>query len=220
MHFLSHYYTELPNDNPLFITALTIPDLTPRFSKIYNSVIRKAAVPEDENLLHIHQGLLTHYEADKNFHNSDAFVQHSRLALQSFIREGLSRERLRLSVIAHLAVEMLIDRQIILEDEALCKQFYSAVVQADEQVLETYFHHFALNDDKRRFFANFQFFKHRQFLYLFKEPEKIVFGLNRMYSSVTGVEFTADEQQRFLAAIHNIDTRMRYSWQEILKDKI
>jgi hypothetical protein len=216
MHFLSHYYTELPADNPFFIAALTIPDLSPRFSKVYNSVIKRGDHPKEENLAQIHRGILAHYEGDRKFHNSKAFVQHTHLALQSLLGEGLDRNRLRLSVIAHLLVEMLIDRQIILEQEHIGKQFYSAIVQADESVLETYFRHFALNHDKRAFFANFQFFKQRQFLYLFKEPEKIVFGLNRIYSSVTGVEFTEDETNRFLAAVHNIDRRMRYSWQEIL----
>ena len=50
MHFLAHYYTELPANNPLFVAALAIPDLTPHFTKIYNSLIVKHGVPEEENL--------------------------------------------------------------------------------------------------------------------------------------------------------------------------
>ena len=174
MHFLSHYYTELPADNPLFVTALTIPDLTHGFSKAYNSVIKNASFPEDENLRQIHLGILKHYEADKRFHNSKLFMQHINLATQSFIKEGLDRSRLRLSVIAHLAVEMMIDRHIILENESVCYDYYKLIVQADEEMLETYFHHFELLTAKSSFFATFRFFKQRQFLYLLKDLEKIV----------------------------------------------
>jgi hypothetical protein len=217
MHFLSHYYIEQPVDNPLFITGLVIPDLASGFTKTFNSIIQKAECPQDKNLAHIHKGIVAHYTADKRFHNSNEFMQHTERAMHSFIKEGLKRERLRLSVIAHLTVEMLIDRQIILNNESVCNQFYKAIVQADESLLETYFRHFALNHVITRFFVNFHFFKQRQFLYLFKDPEKIVFALNRIYNSVTGTEFTEDEKERFLATIHNIDRKMRYSWMEILK---
>jgi hypothetical protein len=220
MHFLSHYYTELPADNPSFIAGLVIPDLTPGFTKAYNAAIKNAVPPEDKDLAQVHSGVLAHYAGDKRFHNSPQFMQHTALALQSFMEEGLSREKLRLSVIAHLTVEMLIDRQIILENEAVCDRFYKVIVQAEEPLLETYFRRFALNTEKGRFLLNFQFFKERQFLYLFKDPERIVFGLNRIYASVVRTEFTEDEKQRFLAAIHNIDKVIRYSWQEILKDKL
>lgn len=217
MHFLSHYFTELPEANPLFVSALIIPDLTKGFSRVYNSVIKRAPVPDDALLRHVHNGILSHYEADKRFHNSPLFMQHTTELTQSFLKEGLSRERLRLSVIAHIAIEMMIDRHIMLGNENICVEFYSTLGQVDERVLETYFHSFSLTAEKRSFLANFIVFKQREFLTLFKDLEKIVLGLSHVYSSVTKTEFTADEKNRFVAALYNIDNEMRYSWKEILK---
>ncbi len=217
MHFLSHYFTELPAPNPLFVSALIIPDLTKGFSKAYNSVIKNSAAPEDAHLRHVHNGILSHYEADRKFHNSPLFMQHTTALTQSFIKEGLSRERLRLSVIAHVAIEMMIDRHIMLENEKVCVEFYSTLAQVDEGVLETYFDRLSLTAEKRSFLANFIVFKEREFLTLFKDLEKIVLALSHVYGTVAKMEFTADEKSRFLAVLYNIDKDMRYSWKEILK---
>ncbi len=220
MHFLAHYYTELPANNPLFVVALTIPDLTPRFTKIYNSLIVKHAPPEDENLKQIHTGIVQHFGADKRFHSSPLFLKHVSQAIQRFLQAGLTRERLRLSVIAHLATEMIIDRQIILENAGICEEYYALIEKADETFLNNYFQLFVPETEKKLFFRSFRFYKEKQFLFLFNELENIIFGLDKIYSSVAKTEFTETEKRKFLTALHNIDNDMRYSWQEILNDKL
>lgn len=216
MHFLSHYYTEIPNNNPLFVVALTIPDFTPGFSRIYNSQLKNAPLPDDEKMRAIHNGILRHYEGDKKFHNSDLFMQHCTQAIQSMVDAGLSRQKLRLSVLAHVAVEMLIDRHIILAHPDVCNDFYSCIDNAGEDDLIAFFNLHNLGDQKSSFLAKFHFFKQRRFLYLFNELENIVMGLDRIYGGVTGTQFTVAEKSQFLVAIHNIDGIIRYRWQEIL----
>ena len=216
MHFLAHYYTELPANNPLFVAALAIPDLTPRFTKIYNSILVKHAKPDDENLQQIHNGIVQHLEGDKWFHNSPLFKLQMTNAIERFLEAGLKRDKLRLSVIGHIAVEMMIDRQIMLNNETICTQYYSLLENADETILTSYFNLFVLENEKKDFFRSFKFYKQKRFLFLFNELENIVFGLDKVYGSVTKTAFTATEKEKFLAALHNIDNEMRYSWQEIL----
>jgi hypothetical protein len=216
MHFLSHYYCELPNTNPYFVAALAIPDLTNHFTKAYNSVIKNSVLKNEGNLEQIHQGIHSHYAADKRFHNSEPFMQHLKLVVQHFINEGLNRQRLRLSVIAHLAVELLLDRQLVLTFENICNDYYAAIDSTNENILTSYFDRFSLVDEKQNFLIRFNFFRQRKFLFLFKDLENIVFGLNRIYSSVTGTEFTNEEKLRLDIAINNIDGVIRYSWKEIL----
>ena len=115
MHFLSHYYYELPAKDPLFVAGLGIPDLTPGFSRAYNSIIRNSVLNNGYDVQQVQKGIMSHYEADKAFHNSTVFKTLMEQTIQSFLNEGLNRERLRLSVIAHVAVELMIDRQILLE---------------------------------------------------------------------------------------------------------
>ena len=144
-------------------------------------------------------------------------MQHTVNALQFFLNEGLDRNRLRLSVIAHIAVEMMIDRHIVLENESICTAYYAALKNVEDEVIHNYFDHFSLLAEKRIFLTKFQFFRQREFLYLFKDLENVVFALNRVYGATAKTEFTGEEKSRFLTALNNIETDIRYSWKEMLK---
>lgn len=216
MHFLSHYYTELPNNNPLFVVALGIPDLTHGFAKTYNSRLKHATVPLHDDMAVIHNGVIQHFAGDARFHSSPVFMQQVKEATASLVEAGMNRQHLRLSVIAHLAVEMLIDRHIIIQQPHVCNEYYTLVGKADESMLHSYFIHFGLKEEKKVFSERFAFFRERKFLYLFNDLDNMVFGLNRIYSSVTKVEFTLKEKAQLKAGLHNIDNIIRYRWQEIL----
>lgn len=216
MHFLAHYYTELPNDNPLFITGLCIPDLWPRFTRVYNKNIVKHPVFTSPDLKQIQSGIVQHFGADKRFHNSPLFLKEVTNAIQSFVDAGLDRQRIRISVIAHLAVEMLIDRQIVLKDNSICSTYYTLLDRADEDSIHKYFSLLLLEGEMKTFLLNFRFYKQRRFLLLFEELENIVTGLEKVYGLVTKTTFTDAERRMLLVGLHNIDFRLRYSWQEIL----
>lgn len=218
MHFLAHFYTELPNENPLFVAALSIPDLTPHFTRIYNSQLKNILmVPQ--RLQPIHDGIVQHYAGDKWFHSGLLFQQNCKAAIDFFVEEKLNRKKMRLSFIAHLAVELMIDRQIILQQEGLGEQYYKLLEEADEKLIREYFTLHSMAVAEENFFSTFQFFKQKRILFLFKDLENIVIGLNRIYSGVTKINFTEEEKRKFLSALHNIDFTLRYSWQEILKNK-
>ncbi|MBL0310118.1 MAG: hypothetical protein IPP77_10690 [Bacteroidetes bacterium] len=217
VHFLSHYYTEQPNQSPFFVAGLGIPDLTPGFARIHNSIILKKPAPEQDDLKEIHQGIVRHYAGDKWFHASALFAKHVSLFCSAFLKEGLDRERLRLSVIAHIAVEMMIDRQIMLTERIVCERFYEKIMMADEKMLLCYFDFLKLGKEKNVFISRFGFFKEKKFLFLFEEIEKMVFGVDRIYSTVTQTKFTNEEKDKFIAAFHNMDAQIRYSWKQLLK---
>ena len=202
------------------MAGLGIPDLAPGFSKAYNSAIKNSVSPSSEDLKQIHSGILSHYEADKAFHNSPMFINLQTLTTQAFLQRGLNRERLRLSVISHLAVELMIDRQILLENPQVCNDYYSQINKAGEDSLSAYFDLFGLEEIKRNFLIRFSGFKDGKFLFLFNDIEKIVIGLSRIYRSVTKTEFTELEKRNFFNALGNIDATIRYSWKEILNEKV
>jgi hypothetical protein len=216
MHFLSHYYTEIPDNSPLFVAGLIIPDLAPHFSKAYNQRIKQAALPNNLAIKAVQLGVLRHFEGDKKFHNSGLFNEHITLCVDCFVKVGLDRTRLRLSALAHIAVEMLIDRQIVVSHEDVCNDFYRHIDNATEDDLIAFFNYHSLEEQKSGFLPRFRFFKQRRFLYLFKELQNVVVGLDRVYGSVTHTEFTGREREQFLAAFRNMDAIIRYSWQEIL----
>ena len=114
----------------------------------------------------------------------------------------------------------MIDRQILIENEQLCVDYYMMINSASEEILSGYFDSLLQEDAKRRFLVRFKGFKEGRFLFLFKDLEKIVTGLSRIYQGVTKVEFTEDEKRNFFDALNNIDSTIRYSWKEILNEKV
>lgn len=219
MHFLAHYYTELPANNPLFVAGLSIPDLTPHFIRAYHRHMGRQSKQLNTDQWQLHQGVLRHLEGDKRFHSSALFTEHVRLTKASFLETGLTTQRLRLSVLAHLAVEMLIDRHIFLSYPNICATYYALLEKAEESVISSYFDLFLLENEKQIFLSSFRFYKQRKFLLLFGELENIVVGLDKVYGSVTKTEFTPQEKVKFLNALNNIDGILRYNWQKILNDK-
>lgn len=183
-------------------------------------MILKMPAPTQQHLRKIHTGLLHHYRGDRWFHVSELFNQKIKQATDSFLQAGLNRERLRLSVIAHVAVEMLIDRQLVMQQPEICREFYEQVDAAPEKAIEQYFDMLGQPLAKQHFLNSFKFFKQKRFLLLFTELENVLFGVNKVYSQVTKTEFTEEEKQKMLAGLHNIDKDMRYSWQKILNHKL
>ena len=216
MHYLSHYYTEIGNNNPLFSVGLIVPDLAPGFSKTYNQVLKKAPEPAHLQLKQLHKGILAHYEGDRRFHNSPLFMQQISRTIQSMVQAGLDRQKLRLSVIAHIAVEMLIDRQIVIQHPDVCNDFYHTIGNATNHDLIAFFDLHSLEVQKREFLSKFQFFKDMRYLYQFSELERVVYALDKVYGMVARTEFTKIEKSQFLQGLGNIDGEIRYNWQEIL----
>lgn len=218
MHFLAHYYTELPANNPLFVAGLSIPDLTPHFIRAYHRYIARQTKQLHPAHRQIHNGIMQHLEGDKKFHSSVLFKEHVSLTKASFLKAGLSTRHLRLSVLAHIAVEMLIDRHILLSHPDISADYYDLLEKADESIISSYFDLFLLENEKQIFLSRFRFYKQRKFLLLFGELENIITGLDKVYGSVTKTEFTPQEKLKFLTALNNIDGILRYSWQKILNE--
>lgn len=217
MNFIAHYIYEGELDNPLFTAALGIPDLTARFSYSYNKLIKHAAWPSEKKHRHIHQGILRHYAADKKFHASPHFSQ----LVSNFIRHathaGIDRGSIRASVIAHIAVEMMLDRFILMQNPAVVYDYYKLLDNADTESLEGYFLHLNMSLEKQDFITKFQFHKKNRFLLMFNELDKIAMGIGRIYASATKSTLSETEQKQLIAALYNIENDMRYSWQNLLK---
>lgn len=217
VHFLSHYYVEPADSAPLMVAGLGIPDLVPGFARIHNSVLRRAPEPVAADLKEIQRGIDRHYAGDKWFHASAGFAAQVSLFCQAFVAAGLDRRRWRLSVMAHLAAEMMIDRQIVVQRREVCEAFYEKLMAADEAALGRWFEGLGLGEQLAVYRTRLGFFKERKFLFLFEEIERVAFGLGRVYAMATGTEMTDGEKEKFISALHNMDAQMRYSWQGLLK---
>lgn len=177
--------------------------------------MKKLAVPLTEPMQQFHLGIVRHYTGDLFFHNHPLFIQSVAETLQAFMNGGISRKEYRLSVLAHIAVEMMVDRQIVLENRAFCDQFYNTIHAADVAVMQQYFQALGLEVEFENFLSKFQVFKERRFIYLLENMQHLAEGLSRIYQSATGTGL-GHEKEKFVAALCNIDGAVRYRWRQLL----
>jgi hypothetical protein len=72
---------------------------------------------------------------------------------------------------------------------------------------------------RERTLAGFSRFMEIKFLNYLDKIEGAAEGIMRTAHRATGVEFLEDYKAKLIAALHNIDIEMRYSWNKLLEIK-
>ncbi len=219
MHFLSHYYVDRHTADPYRVVGALLPDISPGFTRTYNAVIRKNDWTLKQGSAHIHEGVLRHYDVDRQFHGSAVFEEAVAHALHTLIGSGLDRDRYRLSFIAHIAVELLLDRLLIGTDPGLVNVYYSLLESVERDKLGVYLNRIMPDSQVQRTLQAFDRFMEIRFLQYFDRTDGAAEGIVRTTKRAIGVDFTAEDRAKLLGALHNIEGDMRYRWHKLLEVK-
>jgi hypothetical protein len=217
MHFLSHYYVDRNQNNPYFVLGALLPDITPHFTKTYNSKIRYKEWERPEPSESVHRGVLRHFELDAVFHSSLVFRESCTFATDCLLKSGLDRETYRFWFLSHIVIEVLLDRQLILDNPGLVEEYYQVLSSVDINKLDAYFNFFASEEEKNKILTNFIRFLDVKFLQYLKTMDGAVEGIVRTILKATGVTFTDIDREKLLAGLHNIEDGMRYRGEKLLK---
>lgn len=219
MHFLSHYYVDRHSADPYRVVGALLPDISPGFTRTYNAVIRKNDWALKHESALIHQGVLRHYEVDMQFHGSPVFEEAVALALKVLLASGLDRDRYRLSFIAHIAIELVLDRLLIGEYPGLVKVYYDLLESIESDKLGVYLNHIMPDSQGQRTLQAFDRFMEIKFLQYFDRTDGAAEGIVRTTKRAIGVDFTEEDRAKLLGALHNIEGEMRYRWHKLLEVK-
>lgn len=219
MHFLSHYYVDRHTADPYRIVGALLPDISPGFTRTYNAVIRKNDWTLDHEPALIHAGVLRHYDVDRQFHGSPVFSDAVTYALSALIDSGLDRDRYRLSFIAHIAIELLLDRLLIGHNGSLVTEYYHLLESVERDKLGVYLNRIMPESQLKRTLQAFDRFMEIKFLQYFDRTDGAAEGLVRTTRMIIGVDFTAEDRAKLLGALHNIEGEMRYRWHKLLEVK-
>lgn len=219
MHFLSHYYVDRKTADPYRVVGALLPDISPGFTRTYNAVIRKNDWTLKQESALIHQGVLRHYAVDMQFHGSAAFGEAVAHALEALIGSGLDRDKYRLSFIAHIAVELMLDRQLIGADPGLVNVYYDLLESVERDKLGVYLNCIMPDTQGARTLQAFDRFMEIKFLQYFDRTDGAAEGIVRTTKRAIGVDFTEEDRAKLLGALHNIEGEMRYRWHKLLEVK-
>lgn len=217
MNFLSHYYLHRSeNDNYLNI-GLTLPDvlgLHNRHVRLSERFISGIEINDDktESLIN---GVRLHINLDKYFHKSEYFKEKVNFIQTEYFKA--SGEENIAVYYAHILLEILIDRYLLIEHPNIAEEFYSSYKEFDfNNIIEIFLG--LKNFDSEKFLDFTQKVAYSDFLYHYTDNFAVIGDLKRVTTRIgLPIEITTDE--RIIADfIGNVYLKLEGSISKLFKD--
>lgn len=198
MNFLSHFFLDRKVTHPHFIVGVCTPDLV----SLYNREIRIKQLPlmshPSPDYLTFYQGVLRHFETDRIFHNCEFFHTQTAYISQFLKAEFTDKGMKRAFFVAHVLLELMIDKVLIQQDANLVKDFYThfetlgipEIAHLTEAVVSKPTQQYS--DFLGRFISH-------KYLFHYSEYEYIVYVLKRIVRRVNIEEVNYMDSPEFLA---------------------
>ncbi len=206
MNFLSHYYLERHHPSPYRTVGALLPDLVQGFNSKLRKSVFNHGLPDDVEHREIFEGIRRHYAADAAFHGSDFFGHYTALIHARLKESALPSVRFRTYFLAHVFLEMLLDRLLVKHYPQLCVELYRDLEAAEPGVLASYFSLIGKPGVYSEFFNNFSRFISGRFLHYYSDNEMFVKALLRVYQKVNPADASRDEQKIMMSLADELET--------------
>jgi acyl carrier protein phosphodiesterase len=222
MNFLAHFFLDKDHPSAFFIVGAATPDLL----SIYNSGLRiKAGQVDHLNAdaqahgePHFLEGLARHFHADRVFHSSPLFSaethEFSKMLGQTFSEQDVPRKYF----IAHILLELLMDKVLIRHDAQLLPNYYRhfeslAPFEAVRKATETVAAHPLPNYE-----SFLQKFVENKYLYHYTENDHLIYILRRLLRRV-GIEHSGFlDDPRFLELMDTFEARIETYYPQFFEE--
>lgn len=209
MNFLSHFYHEAPVHDPGFATGIILPDILSNYSfraretvKVHPAKIRDY---ENEQLYALSDGVRRHYEVDGLFHGSAYFEKNVEAIKQYLLPLGIPPFEHRLYAFAHVALEIILDRCLLLQDRSICDRFYAILAMTDFQVITQFIADNTQASNPSAVTLHLQKFIEHKFLYDYLDNDRLLDLLSRINARLGNPMFTHSEKLLIQPVIHDIE---------------
>jgi hypothetical protein len=212
MNFLAHFYLDRDCTDSYYAVGAATPDLL----SIFNAGLRIKAgqvdhlSPERQAMVHpgFLAGLARHFHADRVFHSSELFSQEthylSAMLAQRFAEQDVPRKYF----VAHILLELLLDKVLIERDPELLPAYYKHFEGAMPFSIVRHGTEVVSGHDLPNYEAFLMKFSENRYLYHYVEYDHLIYILRRLLRRV-GIEQTAFlEDQRFTVLMHDFEQRI------------
>jgi len=215
MNFLSHYYHELPANDPYFIAGVIMPDILSNYSKRFGEKVRlnpsKLKKANTKFIESVSIGVQQHYIVDGFFHDSDYFDEMTDEIEQIIRKHDFNCFPRRLFAFSHVFLELMMDRVLLQNDLTLGDGLYGILEKVDEQNIKQYFEFQGLDSYASGIASHLLNFTNRKFLYHYLDDERFSSILEMINSGFGNPVFTNKDKNELKTVI--------YTFQEILRVK-
>lgn len=222
MNFISHFYLDRHMDDSLFVVGTCTPDLVSIFDRkvrLKESAISKLVQDTEVSpeQLSFYQGVIRHFQVDRLFHTSDFFYSETRQLSQQ-LREAFPATHIQRSFfVAHVLLELILDRLLIHNDELLLNNFYQHFENCSEKQIVS-LTSWLTGGSKLPSYGDFiSRFTRDKHIYRYKEIEYIIYVLKRILRRVGIFEYDYLNSQAFIFHLQQYEFELSKRYRSALK---
>lgn len=193
MNYLSHYFLDAQAGKPYHNFGLVLPDMMGASVRGWKPDLQKSVFGQAQHI-HLVEGIQKHHLADKFFHSSAFFTQHTQQIRKLFEANNFLQPGTKLFFVAHIFLEFMLDRIIMQQHTKLAKHFYEDVDMVEDNLLLPFFAQ--TQTETAGFFHFLQNFRKHRYLYAYLSDDSLFYSLNRTLQRA--------KQQPFPEALLNV----------------
>ncbi|MBI1184989.1 hypothetical protein GC194_12005 [bacterium] len=198
MNFLSHYYCHR-SASPHFNFGLLFPDFLGIVSRDYklHAFEKDYRSPDDD----FYRGMKHHELADSLWHYHPYFNEKTHQIKALLAAFGMKDKPYRPFFMTHVMLELLLDRQLVLHENAIALSMYESLDEVEQDFVAQLF---TKDDLQQKFQAFFQNFRKNRYVLSYADNEMFVYALNRLFSRVNHPHIQTHEKDIFVSELDKI----------------
>lgn len=203
MNFLSHYYFERHSHDPELVMGSVLPDLLKMAAKANLIHPMKHA---DELTIHpkvksLYNGWERHIVTDKLFHNS-AFFYDKTHELKLLLTPVITDTPIRPSFLSHIALELLMDHLLLLQNFVHEQDFYEYLAAADREAIARFLSICGV-EDSGFFFRFFNSFMRSQYIGSYRQLDQVTYALINICSLLWDLDIADSQRKEITSALRS-----------------
>lgn len=214
MNFLSHYYHEHPCDDPYFAAGLMLPDILSNYSHRAGAVVKlhpwRMAEPQTAELSALTAGVKQHYAVDGAFHPSDFFEENTHFIRGLMADFPFSCFGRREYAVAHILLEIILDRAILRHSEEVCHLLYDLLHRVEESHVEALLAQNGHNGQARGAAIHFDRFRIQRFIYDYTDDHRLVELLGHINRRLGNPPLSDDDRRYLKDLIYAIESSLHH----------
>jgi acyl carrier protein phosphodiesterase len=221
MNFLSHYHVVAPA-TPYATVGSVLPDLVRMFDR--EERLHLLQPPSNEGLspelAAINQGVDWHLQVDQKFHQTNFFEENARYIKQYLQEQSFSQYPRFLYFVAHILLELLLDRLLVKRERPVARQFYSRLEAVERLPVISYLNRQKNVQYPEAFWKKFTQFREKQYVFDYAHNENFIYALNRVIARTGNQGFAEQDFELLAQCIDHFETLFEHSSLQQLFDKL
>lgn len=210
MNFLSHYFHELPCDDPYFICGVILPDILSNFSKRIGHKIRvspnKILTVDNNEIMSIGKGVQQHYFVDRFFHESDYFKINTAIIDEKIHELNFDAIERRQFAFSHVFLEMMMDRCLLIQDNSIADSMYAQLDKVNLKMLQEFLNTNSNYLEHAATINHFDQFRKLKFIYHYADIARFSGIMDSLNQSIDNPPFNFNDKEQMKILIHQMES--------------